>query len=361
MNKKKNSRAAVFAAASKKVRKDAPTADSTPLTQRPGPTTPPRVPRVERHILTPVTPVVDPSVASDQSLTAIGGLRAAKSPGTTATDYFAGLNAANSTGSTFNMSSCGIAPARAPKRATTAPDKVSYVKIAIITGQAIALRIEPSDPDACAWAEKVFSDEIKAIPCPEWISSANISNFMYKYHINDVLVKNTRGFPLRIYVIYVENTDIPLASLLRLGNHVANSLTANKLNTICVKMPPDDDFVWMPDATWQEVIGTDSALRHLLDRTGGPFEHGYYEKNTTQIHAHFRKGMFSIPTACALFAPLDEIDPSVLNATSHEGIPLNPVHNRGGAPLDPVLEPDVLDLHNNESDDDEALSDDLDE
>ena len=211
-------------------------------------------------------------------------------------------------------------------------------------------------------------DDVKK-PAP-WVVDANIDSYVFTWFHNNQKMLNTRGYGIRLFAIYVEDTTaVTDESLLSLGSHIAQVLTEHEKNDTVVTVPSNDEFFWNRDATWQDLIGTDAALNRLRFNTG-PFRDGYYHQYIREIHSHFRPGTFTIELACTLFAPLKDIDPVLLREVALKKV----AKRRTAAGLDPDnvalssnfnLPPpeddsnDVIDLQNTNASDCEDDDDDV--
>jgi hypothetical protein len=238
------------------------------------------------HSVIPPSP--NPSVGSDIALaTAMG-----KQNSISATDFFKTARSAKYKPPTlkFDFASLGIDTA-APALSRQAKNYTSTIHCATITGQAVVFRIQSVDATKCAYAEKIMMDH----------------HYVYNWYNHDVKQLNAGGFGVRIFVIYVQDTNVSTTALISLGQHIANISTGNPDNGTVVVVPDDpNEFIWLRNATWQEVIGTEAALSHLKFRTTSTaFYKGYYQKYTKEVHKHFRKGTFTVELAFTLHAPID--------------------------------------------------------
>jgi hypothetical protein len=249
-----------------------------------------------------------------------------------AAEIFAAQLSPNVAPVAFDFSTIGIEAEPVKKRTN---DRISWLKVAFVKNRAIVLRVEPSDANVCAWAEKVLLDDIRKPT--DWAVAARFDGSVRHWYQNDVRVDNARGFGLRLFTIYVKSTDIKIDSLVRLLEFVASSLNRNTDHKLDVRVPNPAEIIWAQDVVYQEIFGTEAAYEHLRRVTNShAFSKEFYAANIPEIHAHFRTGKFTIRQAVALHAPLDEIDVDEMAATELDGIPLNPVHN-GGVHPSPTL------------------------
>ena len=270
----------------------------------------------------------------------------------------------------FNFSANGIL-VQSTKANTKVQDKSSMVRLAIIPNQALIFRIEPRDSSVCSWAEKILMDDVK-MQAP-WAVDANFDQYVYTWFNDDQKMLNARNYGIRLFAIYVQDTDsITDESLINLGLHIAHELTEHEKNDTVVDVPSAEHYFWSRDSTWQELIGTEAALGHLRFNTTSTFHKGYYEKYTTEIHAHFRPGKFTVELACMLHAPIKTIQHKLLREAAERkvsarraaiGLKTSNVALAPGFHLPPndagtTNRTDVIDLNNNDpSGDEEELDD----
>lgn len=99
-------------------------------------------------------------------------------------------------------------------------------------------------------------------------------------------------------------------TLVRLGNEVCKHLNAEEGNDTFTSVE-ETSFFWIPrGAVWSDIIGFDAALSALFQETGQPYD-GYYEAHMGTIHSYFNPGTFGIDLAKKLYAPVDELHPSL--------------------------------------------------
>lgn len=284
-------------------------------------TTPPRVPRaaaVARAVV-PESPVPQPSIQSDEAL--------ARSLGkgySNANDVFKqDVSKPASSVPKFDFVKFGVKISHVPRRGE---DKNSTLRVFIIKNKCILWILFPNDPAVGAWAEKCWMDDVRKVE--PWIKDMGIDGYVFTWFKNGIKQVNPRGFGIRVFAMYVEDTDMPDEAYLALGRHIAAVLTAHDKNNTSVSVVPDE-FFYMRDATWQDVIGYDAALTHLQYTTSS-FARGYYQQYKDDIHVHFRDRTFSVELARILHAPLSCIEPQAL-ATASAAVAASNLTGDGGS------------------------------
>ena len=188
-------------------------------------------------------------------------------------------------------------------------DKNSTLKLAIVPGEALVFRMEPNTSISAAWSEKKTYDAISQNK--PWTSKVHFDPYYLIWFVNNVRQANHKGYPIRLFPIYIKNTTkISDANLLQLGRFIAHRIDAEPENDTKL-IVSEDSYFWIRDATWHELIGVDAALCHLWFRTG-PFFDGYYDKFKTTILAHFPLGTMPLQLAQAINAPIEHVDPSTI-------------------------------------------------
>ena len=215
----------------------------------------------------------------------------------------------------FNIESLGIKPAASPTKPkdtySTTFDKDSTLRVTVIKSpskSALVFRVQPNMSNSNgAWAEKVFSDNVKSES--NWVRALGIdSTFRFWFHHN-VAQKNSRGYLLRLFTIFVEAVPTKEA-IIKLGEHICQRINAHPHNDTTISLKKDSYF-WLEGAVWADVIGSDQAYRALLmetTQTPGP---GYFETYQNIIYSYFHPKTLSPVLARMLYAPTDELHPSV--------------------------------------------------
>jgi hypothetical protein len=205
----------------------------------------------------------------------------------------------------------GIKPTQVADR-RRAIDKDSTLVLAIIPNVALCFRFKPNNPAIGSWAEKIMFDECR--DSSDWVVNASISTWAYTWHINNEKQVNPKNWGIRLFFLYVENTNIAPKALRSLGEHIVHHVNAHKKNTTVTVVPPDDEYFWVRNATWYDLIGMETSLENLKKATSPTFYEGYYQQYKDIIHTYFKQGTFSVELACTLHAPMSCIEPSLLRA-----------------------------------------------
>ena len=252
----------------------------------------------------------------------------------------------------------GIKPAPVANR-RKAIDKDSTLVLAIIPNVAICFRFKPNNPAVGSWAEKTMFDECRN--SADWVLDASISTWAFTWHIDNVKQVNPKMWGIRLFFLYVENTDITQKALRSLGEHIVCHVNAKEGNNTLTVVPPGDEYMWMKSATWYDLIGMETSLENLKEATSNTFYAGYYKQYKNIIHTYFKHGTFSVELACTLHAPMSCIEPSLLRAAKKRQKSEKANPNVAHAPNFHMATDDddtLVDLNNEDSNNDEEEDDD---
>ena len=83
----------------------------------------------------------------------------------------------------------------------------------------------------------------------------------------------------------------------------------NKYKRFCEKniCAVPDDYIWIEDPVWSDIIGYDRAYDHLLSITGIPSSDSYYTTHLRAIRRHFRSGEIPFRHAKKMKTPAFEV------------------------------------------------------
>ena len=225
---------------------------------------------------------------------------------TSACDYLRQIESSNNEASPNDIDLCSLGIEFVP---TKQLDKNSTLKLAVVPGEALVFRMEPNPTVAAGWSEKKAYDAISQKK--PWTTKVHFDPFYLVWFLNNVRQVNSKGYPIRLFPIYIKNTNkISDANLLQLGRFIAHRIDAEPDNDTNLIIS-EESYFWIRNATWQELIGVDAAIRHLRFRTGAFFD-GYYDKFKTTILAHFPLGTMPLQLAQDLHAPIEHVDPSTI-------------------------------------------------
>jgi len=227
----------------------------------------------------------------------------------------------SSTNNAPDLSSFGIEGAVTPN-VTSGIDKNATLKCCVIRGPnrfALVFRFSPNHPMfvGAYWGEKIMFDAVRERR--QWVTSLNISDRVLKWYNRDIPQQNSKGFFVRLFVIYALR-DVPSDdSLIRLGEvicqHVNNTLGNNTITTV----DPESYFWGGRLAVWADVVGSAEA-QLLLYRETNTMEPmpGYYNDHRDLILSFFREGRMPANVATALHAP-----PEAMTAHSVARLPVH--------------------------------------
>lgn len=222
----------------------------------------------------------------------------------------------------LTLASFGITPADPP--VSRLVDKHCTLKCCVIRGPektGLVFRLQPSHPDPTwnCWTDKVMFDCMRERR--QWVLDFSIHSTIMKWYHNDLPMKNIKGYCVRLYVIFSQDTNPRKESIIRLGEAICNNLNespgmaSDTQATLIV-----DDFFWGGDeAVWADVLGMKEALSLLKLATRTSYiTPGYYEANRDVIHSYFHDDQLpsdlfpSVDTP--IFAetePYNDTDPSM--------------------------------------------------
>lgn len=213
----------------------------------------------------------------------------------------------------YDLQTFGIKAAATGKREHDKNSKLKCVVIAEEGGAAtIIFRCEPNNPNNRngSWSEKAFFDAVRSNV--DWVQQINVDNDMLHWWDNDEVQLNMKGYHIRLFQIHC--AEYPSEeSVLKLGEYICEHINAMPNNTTTISIN-QVNFFWIPNdyhPVWADVIGTEAALKALLEKKGWPKKNGYYEKHQDTIHTYFRPHTFSFELARALQAPIDQVHPAL--------------------------------------------------
>ena len=160
------------------------------------------------------------------------------------------------------------------------------------------------------WAEKLYYDGHKQdLPYARHTE-------IFKFHVNNELVTNNGGYPVRLYGIPV--VDLPDDDKLRaMAGYILAGVKSMDNKTESFFDETKKYITGERIACWSEVAGIEFAMQHLiLEAKEGPNPE-FYSKHTALVCAHFRSGRFYPSFAEAIGAPIEEVDPSLLRNRGH--------------------------------------------
>ena len=200
-------------------------------------------------------------------------------------------------------------------------DKNSKLKCVMIRGEggagSLVLRCEPNNANYRngSWAEKAFFDAVRNNL--DWVSNINVDSDMLHWFHNDQAQLNPKGYKIRLFIIPL--AELPAEnSVIKLGEYICQNINAMPNNNTTISIQPGQ-FFWIANnvqPVWSDVIGSDAALKALVEKKGVP-KTGYYELNKDAIHSYFRPHTFTLDLARVLHAPIEQVHPQ-LRAEMHQ-------------------------------------------
>jgi hypothetical protein len=176
----------------------------------------------------------------------------------------------------------------------------------------LVLRVQPSDHTsrAASWQEKLLTDAVK-YQYP-WAKELNFDPTVIFWFRENVPQLNPKGYNIRLFTIRIESESPPIkANLVALGQFICDQLNAIPGNQNSISVD-EHSFFWVPDgAVWSDIMGIDAALAALFKEHGHPTGPEWFETNRSIIYSYFRAGTFTREMVQLLYAPIDELDPSI--------------------------------------------------
>ena len=201
-------------------------------------------------------------------------------------------------------------------------DKNSKLKCVMIAGEnnagALVFRCEPNNPNYRngSWAEKAFFDAVRKNM--EWVTLINVDSDMLQWCHNDEAMFNPEGYNIRLFVVHC--AELPSEdSAIKLGKHICQNVNTMPNNNTTMSIQPGQ-FFWIPNGVkpvWSDVIGSDAALKALVEEKGMPTA-GCYDTNQEAIHSYFRPHTFTLDLARVLHAPIEQVHPQLRTESNNE-------------------------------------------
>jgi len=173
-------------------------------------------------------------------------------------------------------------------------DRNSRLKCCVVMGYGnkytVILRFEGNNPGSSwnCWAEKIASDALR--DKKPWIVAYSFHDRCLHWYHHNLPQQNSRGFFIRLFVIYATGPPPPKDALIRLGNAVCEHVNNSPGNNTTTTLDPNDYFWGGDNAVWADVIGNNEALAALYRETEvtGPST-GYYEAYRDVILTYFHE------------------------------------------------------------------------
>jgi hypothetical protein len=209
-------------------------------------------------------------------------------------------------------------------------DRNGTLKCCVIRGPnrfALVFRLHPNHPMffGSYWGDKFFFDSVRERR--QWVSNLNISDRVLKWYDRDLPQQNTKGFFIRMYVIYATGNVPPKQNLIDLGGVICEQVNRCVGNNTVSTVDKDSYFWGGESAVWSDVVGTDEA-QVLLYRETNVVEPmpGFYEEHKDLILSYFHKGHLPASVGVRLHAPVEAIAVSL-----GDGVPI--LHGHPEVPM----------------------------
>ena len=232
-------------------------------------------------------------------------------------------------------------------------DKDSKLKCVIIRGfngsASLVFRCEPHNPNYRngSWAEKAFFDAVRN--GHDWVKMIEVDSEMLHWFDNDQPVLNPKNYNIRLFVISCAETPEE-ESVMQLGQFICDSINDMPNNSTTISINKDN-FFWIPNEqgpVWADVIGSDAALKTLVEKKGMP-KAGFYDFNKDVIHTYFRPHTFTMDLARVLHAPIEQVHPQLRMEMKNEEDQMPSAEEKQEDDEDDML----LDVDDSDDDDDD--------
>ena len=212
------------------------------------------------------------------------------------------------------LASFGLKPA---KRKAFSNNKESKLKCCVVeTPQvnSIVFRFQPNNPNSSNWSEKVLLDDIKA--GSTWTKELNFDDICYTWFDRLEKQTNNKGYETRLFAINTETSPPTQEVLERIGLHVCKQTNETPGNTTVASVDKNN-FIWIRDPTWADIIGVDQATRRLREALG-LLEYNTLNNNIETVYSYFRDHQLPEHLRRLICAPNDQIVLDGYEETTHE-------------------------------------------
>ena len=145
-----------------------------------------------------------------------------------------------------------------------------------------------------------------------WYTALVPCKTTFTYMVDDVEVRNSRGYGIRLFGFQCGVLPEDEA-LLNVAKHICNSINSIPGNSTTVEV--DRSRLFFTPArttTWSEICGGMFALRHMQEQAGESVHDHFYEQWTELFHAHYPRGGIHPDLAMVVGAPRSQMDPALL-------------------------------------------------
>jgi len=137
------------------------------------------------------------------------------------------------------------------------------LKVATIHAVGLVFRVEPeASANPSAWPEKLFSDAVR--DSADWAVALNIQKYVPTWYVDNVQVKNAKGYNVRTFVIKFEEgaTELKEEGIFVLAEYICKCLNKMSKNNPVTTVDKNDLF-WLRDGVWSDVMGKEQAMVDL--------------------------------------------------------------------------------------------------
>jgi len=216
----------------------------------------------------------------------------------------------------------------APPNGTIGVDRNATLKCCVIRGPnkfALVFRVHANHPMffGSHWGDKLFFDCVRERR--QWVVNLSISDRLLKWYDRNLPQQNSKGFFIRLYVIYAKGDVPPKQNLLDLGKVICDQINQCVGNNTVTTVDTDNYFWGGRSAVWSDVVGIDEAQVLLYKETNvvEPMP-GFYEVHKDLILSYFREGQLPASVGARMYAPFEAIAQSL-----DDGVPILHGHPEG--------------------------------
>ena len=151
-----------------------------------------------------------------------------------------------------------------------------------------------------------------------WTKDLNFTGDFYAWCVNGVPQMNARGYRILLYPLAFD-PGMKMENYRYLGTQICAAITEYVLVKDREEVILPEDFFWLTNPVWADVIGPEQAEEKLLSYVGEADSDDFYVKNFEVIHYHFKHGTLSKDLAQKLRAPHSEIHPDERDGAFSDG------------------------------------------
>ena len=192
------------------------------------------------------------------------------------------------------------------------------------------------------------------------ILKLGFTKFTCDWHDNNVVQKNNKGYPIRLFPILLqqEPTEEAALTIARQVAAVLTELTQNSPRTVV----NESNFIFKKKVVWSDLVGNDKALALIQQLHGFPTDNpSFWKDHGKSMCAYFHPRTYSRELAAILHAPTEMIHPDLLDPKEFhdDGDTSTQENTMDESDADSVALGDTIQLQDHEyehCDDDESTS-----